>query len=77
LRLKNLEDQILFAKAAGARNLKGARDAAQFRNVFFFEFCDGHVHLQQRRMGVERSGNGKGSGGKQAGIQGLRRLAPF
>jgi len=35
LRLKNLEDQILLAQAAGARNLQGARDAAQFGNVFF------------------------------------------
>ena len=46
LRLKDLEDQILFAKAAGAWNLQGARDAAQFGDVLFFEFSDGHVHLQ-------------------------------
>jgi hypothetical protein len=44
--LKNLEDQILFAKAAGARDFKGTRDAAKFRDVLFFEFSDGHVHLQ-------------------------------
>jgi hypothetical protein len=36
LRLKDLEDQILLAKAAGARDLQGARDAAQFGDVLFF-----------------------------------------
>ena len=46
LRLEDLEDQVLLAKAAGARNLQGARDAGQFRDVFFFEFSDGHVHLR-------------------------------
>src|SRR5580692_4049862 len=47
LGLKDLEDQILLAKAAGARYFQGARDAAQFRDVLFFEFSDGHVHLQR------------------------------
>ena len=46
LRLKDLEDEVLLAKAAGAGNFKGARDAAQFGDVLFFEFGDGHVHLQ-------------------------------
>ena len=36
LGLKNLEDQVLLAEAAGARDLQGARDAAQFSDVFFF-----------------------------------------
>ncbi len=36
LRLEDLEDQILLAKAAGARNLEGSRNAAQFSDVFFF-----------------------------------------
>ena len=36
LGLKNLEDQVLLAEAAGAGNLEGARDAAQFSDVFFF-----------------------------------------
>jgi hypothetical protein len=52
LRLKDLEDQILLAKAAGAWDLQGARNAAQFCNVFFFEFSDGHVHLRWGGMGV-------------------------
>src|ERR1035437_5604769 len=38
LGLKDLEDEILLAKTAGARNLQGARDAAKFRDVFLFEF---------------------------------------
>ncbi len=40
--LENLEDKVLLAESARARNLKRARNAAQFRNVFFFEFGDGH-----------------------------------
>jgi len=31
LRLENLEDQVLFAKAAGAWYLQGARDTGQFQ----------------------------------------------
>ena len=34
--LQDLEDQILLAKAAGPRDLQGARNAAQFCDVFFF-----------------------------------------
>jgi hypothetical protein len=36
LGLKNLEDKILFAEAAGARDFQGAGDAAQLRYVLFF-----------------------------------------
>jgi hypothetical protein len=52
LRLQDLEDKVLFAEAAGSGDFKGPRDAAQFGNVFFFEFCDGHcsIHLQQGGM---------------------------
>jgi hypothetical protein len=34
--LKNLEDQILFAKAAGPWDLQGARYTAQFGDVLLF-----------------------------------------
>jgi hypothetical protein len=50
LSLEDLEDQILLAEAAGARNLKRTGNAAQLCNVFFFEFCDGHVHLRKGGM---------------------------
>ena len=43
LGLKDLEDQVLLAEAAGAGDFQGARDAAQFGDVFFFQFGDGHV----------------------------------
>jgi hypothetical protein len=33
--LEDLENQILFAKAAGAWDLQGASDACQFSDVFF------------------------------------------
>jgi len=36
----DLEDQILFAKPL-VLDLQGARNAAQFGNVFFFQFSDG------------------------------------
>jgi hypothetical protein len=42
LRLENFEDQVLLAEAAGTGDFKGARDAAEFSDVFFFQFCDGH-----------------------------------
>jgi hypothetical protein len=42
LGLENFEDQVLLTESAGARDFKGARDAAKFSNIFFFEFCDGH-----------------------------------
>ena len=48
LGLKDLEDQVLFAEAAGARDFQGARNTAQFSDVFFFEFGDRHVHLRKR-----------------------------
>jgi hypothetical protein len=35
LRLEDFEDQVLLAQAAGSRDLQGARDAGQFRDVFF------------------------------------------
>jgi hypothetical protein len=40
--LENFEDQVLLAEAAGSGNFKSARDATEFSNVLFFEFCDGH-----------------------------------
>ena len=36
LRLENLEDQVLLAEAAGAGDFKAARNAAEFRDAFFF-----------------------------------------
>src|SRR6202044_3041082 len=42
LRLENFEDQVLLAESAGAGDFKGPRDAAEFSDVLFFEFCDGH-----------------------------------
>jgi hypothetical protein len=72
LRLEDLEDQILFAKAAGAGNLQGARNAAQFSDVLFFQFCDGHVHLQGG-MFVRGFGRGKCSRKKLAEVQGYSR----
>jgi hypothetical protein len=42
LRLENFEDQVLLAEAAGTGDFKGARDATEFSDVLFFEFCDGH-----------------------------------
>ena len=57
LRLEDLEDKILLAKAAGPWNFKGTRDAAQFSDVLFFQFCDGHVYLRMDGMcwrGAER-----------------------
>jgi hypothetical protein len=47
LRLEDLEDQILLAQAAGPLDFQGTGDAAKFSYVFFFEFCDGHVHLHE------------------------------
>ncbi len=47
LGLKDLEDQVLLAEAAGSRDFQGARNAAQFSDVFFFEFGDRHVHLRK------------------------------
>ena len=46
LRLKDLEDEILLAKAAGTRDFQGTRNTAQFGYVLFFQFSDGHVHLR-------------------------------
>jgi hypothetical protein len=51
--LKNLEDQVLFAKAAGARDFQGARNTAKFCDVLFFEFSDGHGHLRWGKGGSE------------------------
>jgi hypothetical protein len=36
LRLENLEDKVLLAETARARNFQGAGDAAKLRDVFFF-----------------------------------------
>ena len=36
LRLEDLEDEVLFAEAAGAGDFQCASDAAQFRYVLFF-----------------------------------------
>ena len=58
LRLEDLEDQILLAKAAGSRNLQSARNTAQFGYVLFFQFSDGHDHLQGG-MCVEGCGRGE------------------
>ena len=71
LRLKNLEDQILLAKGAGALDLQGARDSGQFSNVFFFEFRDGHVHLQQERIGWKDPERGGAPEKSMGGVQSL------
>ena len=42
LRLKNFENEVLLAHAAGAREIERARDLSQFSYVLFFEFCNGH-----------------------------------
>jgi hypothetical protein len=36
LGLKDLEDEILLAEAAGTGDFKGARNAAELRYIFFF-----------------------------------------
>ena len=59
LRLEDLEDKILLAKAAGPWNFKGTRDAAQFSDVLFFQFCDGHVYLREGRDVLEGMRRGK------------------
>jgi hypothetical protein len=68
LRLKDFEDEILLAESAGARQFQSAGDLGQLGNIFFFQFCDGHIHLQDgffsggilsgefvRRVGTRRS----------------------
>ena len=55
LRLKDLEDQVLLAEAAGAGNFQGARNAAQLSDVFFFEFCDRHNFTCGGKCGREIS----------------------
>ncbi len=64
LRLQDLEDQVLLAQAAGAGDFKGARDAAEFSNVFFFEFCDGHQSPAVSFRGgiLKREGGVRGAG---------------
>src|ERR1700674_2080018 len=44
--LQDLEDEILFAESAGAGQLQGSGDLGQLGNVFFFEFCNGHIYLR-------------------------------
>src|SRR6202044_90598 len=65
--LEDFENEILLAKAAGARDFQGARDAAKFSNVFFFEFCDGHDHLHEGGMfcgGMRRGKCSRGENGR-------------
>jgi hypothetical protein len=42
LRLKDFEDEVLFAHAARAGEVKRACDFCEFAYVLFFEFCNGH-----------------------------------
>src|SRR6476646_63808 len=42
LRLQDLENQILFAHAAGAGEVERAGNFSQLGYVLFFEFCNGH-----------------------------------
>ena len=46
LRLQDLEDEVLFAESAGAGQLQRSGDLGQLGNVFFFEFCNGHIYLR-------------------------------
>ena len=56
LGLKNLEDQVLLAEAAGTGDFEGARNAAQLGNVFFFQFSDRHDHLREGVSGGPERG---------------------
>ena len=42
LRLKDLEDEVLFTKAAGAADVEAAGKFAQFGDIVLFEFRDSH-----------------------------------
>jgi hypothetical protein len=46
LRLEDLEDEVLFAETAGAGEFQRSGDLGQLRNILFFQFCDGHIHLR-------------------------------
>jgi hypothetical protein len=56
LGLKDFEDQVLFAEAAGTGDVEGARNAAELRNVFFFQFRYGHDHLRKEVSGGPERG---------------------
>ena len=43
LGLKNLEDQVLLAEAAGAGDVEAARKLAQLRDIVFFQLRNCHV----------------------------------
>jgi hypothetical protein len=57
--LKDLEDQVLLAKAACARDFQGARNAAQFGNILFFQFSYGHDSPARRDVFEEIAGGGR------------------
>jgi hypothetical protein len=42
LRLKDLEDKVLFAEAGGAGNVEAASKFAQFGDIVLFKFRDCH-----------------------------------
>src|SRR5438876_9092380 len=43
LRLKDLKDQVLLAQTAGPGQIQRSGDLGQLGNIFFFEFCNGHL----------------------------------
>src|SRR4051812_23925098 len=55
--LQDLEDKVLLTEAAGAWKIQLPRDLGELRDVLFFQFSDGHVHLREllRKGGNERS----------------------
>ena len=61
LGLKNLEDEVLLAEAAGAGDVEAAGKFAQFGNVVFFQFGDCHglpefgIRRRDLRRGKARS----------------------
>ena len=76
LRLKNPEDQVLLAEAAGPCNFQTARNAAQFCDVFLFEFSDGHVHLRREEWSGETRRR-EGAAENEAKAAPLQQLVPF
>jgi len=61
LRLEDLEDEVLFAEAAGTGDVEGAGELAEFGDALFFQFGNGHVFLASFMSldGRENLWNGK------------------
>src|SRR5271167_3270138 len=49
LGLKDFENQVLLAQSTGAGQVQRSGDLGQLRNVFFFQFSDGHYSIHLRR----------------------------